>query len=155
METNTNKNIEAKTKWIVRRALIGYYTLFVFAVIIALVGYFSKNMLPLDIEDGMVSGIKTGSYLYMFVSIPFALWIYAKKSVKVEGDEKKLLKLALLRVCLVGFIFVFNLVLFYLCYDFNFLYAAGIGAIALLFCKVNSDEVKEKLEIENDSKNLN
>ena len=69
--------------------------------------------------------------------------------------EKMLLKLALLRVCLVGFIFVFNLVLFYLCYDFNFLYAAGIGAIALLFCKVNSDEVKEKLEIENDSKNLN
>lgn len=140
-------HLEERSARVTKIALIAYYGIFFLAVLIAVGGYFFAKSAAFPVfEMDTVTGIKSGSYIYMFAAIPFALWFYAKRSANVKGDDKKLLRLSLIRIGLVGIVFVFNLVLFYLCYDYNFLYAAGIGAIALLFCKVKKSEIKDKLD---------
>ncbi len=139
--------LEERATRVTRKALIAYYGIFLIAVLIAVGGYFFAKGASVPVfEAETVTGIKSASYIYMFAAIPFALWFYAKRSEKVKGDDKLFLRLSLIRIGLVGGVFVFNLVFFYLCFDYNFLYAAGIGAIALLFCKVKKSEIKDKLD---------
>lgn len=127
-------------------SLLMYYGVFVLVLLCACFGYMFQTHTP-PIEKNTETIISTISYLYLMASIPFALW-YSNKKVntlgKIEDDEQRYneyMKIVKLKIGLVAVAFVVNIILFYLLHSYNFLYAAGIAAVALIFCKPKEEDI--------------
>ena len=111
---------------------------------------------PLISRQEVVIHHRLISYLYLMASIPFALW-YSNKKVgklgKVEDDEqryKEYMRIVKLKIGLVAVAFVVNIILFYLLHSYSFLYAAGIAAVALIFCKPKEEDIAVALAKDED-----
>ncbi len=132
-----------------------YYAVFLLAVVMAFIGFklVSAGISTL-VEPSTQVIVKSISYLYLLLSIPFALWFYSRRVRAVhEGGDADLLRhyqrLVLLRILLIAVGFLGNILLFYLCQTeprvYDFLFAAAIAAVALLFCKPREQVVENEL----------
>ncbi|MBO7337353.1 MAG: hypothetical protein J6W49_02355 [Paludibacteraceae bacterium] len=138
-----------------RWSLLMYYGVFVLVLLCACFGYMLQTKTqPLD--KNVETVISSISYLYLMASIPFALW-YSNKKVgklgKVEDDEqryKEYMRIVKLKIGLVAVAFVVNIILFYLLHSYSFLYAAGIAAVALIFCKPKEEDIAVALAKDED-----
>ncbi len=138
-------------KDVLKKSLVAYYGVIAFAVVVAVAGWmWSRTAVDFEMGKGLKTTVQSVSYMYLFISIPFALWWYSRESKKLKESSEsapergnKLLRLSFLRIGLIGVVFIGNLLLLYVSRDFSFLYASGIGAIALLFCKLKKEEVED------------
>lgn len=128
-----------------------YYGVFVVAIVAALIGW--KVLAPqnIEVEKGIRTAITSMAYLYLLVAIPFALWWFNKEVKKFRADDDKMtmytkyMHLVCLRLGLVCIAFAVNILLFYLLHDYSFLYAGGIAAVALIFCKPKKEDIANDL----------
>ena len=129
-----------------RWSLLMYYGVFALVLLCACFGYMFQTHTP-PIEKNTETIISSISYLYLMASIPFALWYSNKRTGKlgkIEDDEQRYneyMKIVKLKIGLVAVAFVVNIILFYLLHSYNFLYAAGIAAVALIFCKPKEEDI--------------
>lgn len=142
--------MDIQIKKIYTKSSIVYYSIFALAFAAY---YFGKQManngLIVDSEQHktFVSSI---IYMYLLLSIPLGLKYFSVQVKKMlEKSEEQRLKqysnLLLLRIVLIGLNFVVNPFLLFVFNDKSFIYAAGIGALALFFCKPNRDKIKEDI----------
>lgn len=117
------------------------------------VGYALNKCCVLNIPAKAALILSTLSMLYLVSSIPSALWFCNKKTAQLGGVDDietryaEYIKWVRIRVIAVGSNLWINIVLYYLMHTLSFSYAAGIGAIALLFCKPNKVTIEKELNI--------
>lgn len=135
-----------------KRSSLYYYAVFATAVVFAAIGYFLNIKTPelFHFSNQTVTITSTIAYLYLVASIPFALWFFNKKLTVVAAITdltdrfKSYINLHKTRIFLVGFNFVGNIILLYVLHNKSFLYAAAIGAVAMLFCKPNKISIEKE-----------
>lgn len=142
-----NTNYQKKAyRW----SLLMYYGTFILALAAGAIGYNLQEYTGI-IEKTTETVVSSISYIYLLCAIPFALWFFSKQVEKLGKEEddderyRKYMKLAGLRIGMIAVVFVVNIVLFYLLHSYSFLYAAGIGAVALLFCKPREEDITTAL----------
>lgn len=154
-----NNSLSEEKQQTLRQAMtfsqMAYYGAFVLAVVAVGVSLLLiKNGCCTPVSKETLTVVKTLSYLYLLLSIPFALWYFSRQVRSLQTDDLSLLlkqyrRLVLLRVVLIATGFVGNILLFYLCQTvpvtYDFLFAAAIAAVALLFCKPKRQTVEYEL----------
>ena len=136
-----------------KKANLYYYTVFVKAVLFALLGYLANKHYPnlFVFTEETKTVVSTIAYLYLVGSIPLALWMFSKKVAQLIEIEdlniryQKYMNWVTIRIALIGVGFVINIVLFYMFHSSSFLYAAAIAAVAMLFCKPNKRNIDKEL----------
>lgn len=143
--------MEALVEKAYRKAIVLYYLIYVKVILLALLGYWLNKNFVFELSKPLVTGISTLTMLYLLGSIFGAFYFYNKK-VQQMPDIKDLdarfavyVKWLRLRLILVGANFVLNVALYYLLHDKSFLYAAAIGAVAMVFCKPNKVNIDKEL----------
>ena len=93
--------------------------------------------------------------LYMLISIPLALGLFFKMTKKwclIEDEQLKYStyeKGAKLRLLAIGVGLLASIITFYILRsNISLIYCAGIGAIALLFCKPTESKINSDLHLE-------
>ncbi len=93
--------------------------------------------------------------LYMLISIPLALGLFFKMTKKWSLIEDEKIKYsayekgAKLRLLAIGIGLLASIIVFYILRsNISLIYCAGIGAIALLFCKPTESKIYSDLSIE-------
>lgn len=147
-----------------------YYLIFVKAVLVAFTGYFMvKYDITIDTKTNLGIGIGSFSMLFLLFSLPLMLKQFSKKTKEitqladVEEKQQQYIRWSMIRLFIVGFNFIINVLFYYLLQPVNnsFLFAAVIAAIVLYFCKpsqtkITSDIFSDKQEeTEKDEKQKN
>ena len=128
-----------------------FYIALVAALVLISLGYWlNKNFaLSIPAKTGVI--LSTITMLYLVSSIPFALWFSNKKIAALSLIENmdnryvEYIKWIKIRMLAVSSNFLINIVLYYFMHTSSFVYAAGIGAIALIFCKPNKVTIEKEL----------
>lgn len=134
-----------------RKAIVWYYLIYAKVIVLALIGYWLNQSLVIKLSKSVVTGISTLTMLYLMASIFGAFYFYNKKMQQIPAIKDLDLRFAVyvkwlrLRLFLVGANFVLNVALYYLLHDKSFLYAAAIGAVAMVFCKPNKVNIDKEL----------
>ncbi len=149
----------------IKQANMYYYSAYAIAIFTIFAGYFLqiKNIALDEYSTSIISSI---AFLYTLISIPVALWLYNKK-VKIasglENDDERVaivLKWSKIRILLVALALVINILLYFTTPSVaskSFLFAAGIAALAMLFCKPKSidfEPLEEPDEEQKEGENL-
>jgi hypothetical protein len=114
-----------------KRSSLYYYAFLEAAVVFAVLGYFLNKTTPelFSFSDQTTTITSTIAYLYLVASIPFALWFFNKKLpvlptiTDIHARYKLYVHLHKIRIFLVGFNFVGNIILLYVLHNKSFLYA--------------------------------
>ncbi len=143
--------MEEKIKKVYRIALASYYSMFASAILVAFIG-FKISRDSFNFNEEITTAISTLSIIFLVVSIPLILWLYNQKITKITTIHKDVrysfyIKWIKIRIFTVGFGLLINILLFYLFHSYSFLYAAGISAVAMLFCKPNKNTIENELTI--------
>jgi len=133
-----------------KKLSIFYYSVFVLAVLFAVIGYFfNKNGLIIT-NNIFIDVFKSILIVYMLIIIPLSLKIFStkvKKIAQMEDENEKFAKylfLAKIRIAMISIIFLVGIIAFYIINAKDYFYVAGIGAIVLIFC------LPTKAKMEND-----
>ena len=145
-----------------------YYTVFVSAALFAvLIGYFFKANNLVITNNIIIDVLKSVIIVYMLIIIPFSLKVFSvktKKIAQIENETEKFAKYSFLvktRIMLISDIIFIGILAFFILQktdiqtlQYDFLYVAGIGAVALIFChptinKIENDLFNEQLTIDN------
>ncbi len=142
--------MEENIKKAYRVALASYYSIFAGAILVAFIGY-KISQYSFVFSEETTTAISTLSFIFLIVSIPVVLLLYNQKIRKMTTDENMrfsfYIKWIRIRVFTIGFGLFVNILLFYLFQERSFLYAAGISAVALLFCRPNKNTIENELTI--------
>lgn len=128
-----------------------YYLIFVAAILMAAGGYWMNHHFPFEMSKSAIMGVSTITMLYLMGSIVGGFYFFNKKVKQlpeIKDEQSRFavyMKWVKLRLILIGINFVLNVALYYLAHDKSFLYAAGIGAVAMLFCKPNKLTIEREL----------
>ncbi|MDR3704414.1 MAG: hypothetical protein P4L28_00725 [Paludibacteraceae bacterium] len=128
-----------------------FYIALIVALVLISLGYWlnKKFVLSIPAKTGVI--LSTITMLYLVLSIPFALWFCNKKIATLSLIENmdnryvEYIKWIKIRMVAVSSNFLINIVLYYFMHTTSFVYAAGIGAIALIFCKPNKVTIEKEL----------
>mgnify|MGYP006316070285 CR=1 FL=1 len=88
--------------------------------------------------------------MYVIISVPLGLWIFSQKlkTLKTKDSVQCFYKkIWLLRLSLISFGVILNVLLFYILKDLSMLYAAAIAAIAFIFCKPTMIKIENDFSI--------
>jgi len=128
-----------------------FYITLITAIVFISLGYWLNKSFALSIPAKTAMILSTVTMLYLVSSIPFALWFCNKKiaalSLMENADNRyvEYLKWIKIRMMVVSSNFFINIALYYFMHTTSFVYAAGIGAIALIFCKPNKVTIEKEL----------
>ena len=136
-----------------KKANFYYYAVFAKAGFFALLGFIVNRQYPtyFNIPQEIITLVSTFSMLYLIASIPFALWIFSKKVAVVATIEDETsrytsyMNWVKIRMGLIGTNFVLNVILYFTMHSMSFFYAAGIGSIAMFFCKPSKINIGKEL----------
>jgi hypothetical protein len=157
-------------KILLKKLNLYYYLIFVKAVLVAVTGYFmAKYDITIDTKTNLGIGIGSFSMLFLLFSLPLILKQFSKKTKEiaqladVEEKQQQYIRWSMIRLFIVGFNFIINVLFYYLLQPVNnsFLFAAVIGAIVLYFCKPSQTKITldifpdELEETEKDEKQKN
>ncbi|MDR1543986.1 MAG: hypothetical protein LBS50_06190 [Prevotellaceae bacterium] len=142
-----------------KKLAICYYFVFVLAILTAVLGYFlNKNGIILQ-NATAIRVLKFVLVLYMLISIPLALKYFSVKVKKIAQMENKIEKIAKyltlskLRIWLISINLLLGILFVYILYQpnnqFDMLYFAAIGAVALLFCRPSKTKIENDLDNQN------
>ncbi len=134
-----------------KKSRMYYYLVFALGVLIAGIGYWLNTKFVIEIGKNTGTMISSFTMMYLIISIPGALWYFSKKIkviAEIEYYQQRLnqyLKWVKIRLILIGANFIINIALFYCMHTTSFLYAAAIGAIAMLFCKPSLQTIDKEI----------
>ena len=118
-----------------------------------LIGVFLPLLISGSIIDTQLVNLESAAILSLLGCIPLALWLYHKKIVSetlpddVEQKVALICKWFTIRLGLVAFAFLFNVIVYALTKNESFLYCCGIAFMILLFlCRPNKVEITKLLE---------
>jgi hypothetical protein len=146
------------TDRILRFSQRGYYLSFLLVVVAVFAGYFSSRFIHLDKSSESGIAVQSLVFLLLLGSLPGILWWY-HRTVKRIGEhredekENRYKRLVALRLLVVDFNIVLNILLFFLFTDKSFFMCAAIAAIVLLFCRPNEHNIESELGIVSESDN--
>ena len=132
-----------------------YYTVFIFTAVFAVViGYFLKEIGLVVTNNTLIDILKSIIIGYMLIIIPLSLKIFSskvKKIAQIDDENEKFAKysfLAKIRIALIADVVFIGIIAFFILQktniqmpQYDFLYIAGIGIIALFFCKPNTNDI--------------
>lgn len=133
------------------RAKMLFLLLYMLPIIAFSVCYFVLNCAEHKLQLSSLTGVSTISIMYLMASIFGAFYLYnnrIKTLHKLQNEEFRMLaytKWLYARLFLVGVNITLNAVLYSLTVEKTFLFAAGIGAVALLFCQPNKNNIENEL----------
>jgi hypothetical protein len=128
-----------------------FYIALIAALVFIALGYWLNKNFVLSIPAKTAMILSTITMLYLVSSIPVALWFCNKKIVALSLIEnmnnryEEYIKWVKIRMMIVSSNFFINIALYYFMHTTSFVYAAGIGAIALIFCKPNRVTIEKEL----------
>jgi len=137
-----------------KKLSIFYYSVFVLAVLFAVVGYFFNKNGLIVADRSVVDIFKLIIIVYMLTIIPLSLKVFStkvKKIAQIENENEKFAKylsIAKIRIALLSIIFLFGIIAFYIINVKDYIYIAGIGAIVLIFCLPTKNRIENDLFIE-------
>ncbi|NDP22444.1 MAG: hypothetical protein GZ091_15375 [Paludibacter sp.] len=133
-----------------------YYIVYLLAVLSAVGGYYLTFKGNLYVNPLSETGITLTSIfiIYIIGSIPLTLGGFhfmTKKWIEIENEASKIEKYkngATLRLIIIGINISIGLLLFYITRSQSMIFCAGIGAIALFFCKPATGKISSELKLE-------
>ncbi len=130
---------------IIKQINLFYYLIYTATILVTIIGYIltMSSFEPILMNSPLGISLKSIAIIYMMISIPLALGGFfqqSKKWILISDENQKFnayKKGAILRLLLVGFGLIINIVCFFVIRtDVSLIYCAGISAIILLFfCK--------------------
>ncbi len=125
-----------------------YYIVFLLFFVVVL---FSSNLLknPLfELGTSVAITLQSVGVMYILISIPLGMWFFHQKQQKTlqtlpsEQQQSYYKKIWLLRLVLISFGVILNVLIFYILKDLSMLYAAAIAAVAFIFCKPTMQKIE-------------
>lgn len=143
----------------VNKLLLIYYSLYVLAIVFAVLGYYfagGQYDFP-GTEQPPAAVTFTSIYIiYLIVSIPLSLKLFnnqVKKLAENQNSEEKIKKYtsySMIRLAVIGSSLLIGILFFYLFNSKSMIFCAGIAAIALVFCKPSEMKMASELETYDD-----
>jgi len=138
-----------------KKLSIFYYSVFILAVLFAVIfGYFFRENNLVITNNLIIDVFNSILIVYMLIIIPLSLKIFStkvKKIAQIDDENEKIAKysfLAKIRIALIADIVFLGIFAFFILQktdiqtpQYDFLYIAGIGIIALFFCKPNTNDI--------------
>ena len=142
-------------KKVLKNIQLAYYAVYIAAIAAAVSGYALMNA-NLRIDPQSETGIALNSVLIVLIigSVPLALWLFSrntKKWAKLTDVHEKLAKYqkgSIIRLLVLGVGLVLGVVFYYVLGLQSMIFAAGISAIGVFFCKPAEVKVVAELELE-------
>jgi hypothetical protein len=134
-----------------------YYYIYSATILTTLGGYIVNMSRDVSYgpKDPLNIALSSIVILYLLISIPLALGLFFKKTKKWSLIEDENLKYtsyekgAKLRLLAIGIGLLASIIVFYILRsNISLIYCAGIGAIALLFCKPTQSKINSDLHLE-------
>lgn len=140
------------------KSITQFYYYIYSATILTTLGGYIVNMsreVSYGAKDPLNIALSSIVILYMLISIPLALGLFfnmTKKWSIIEDEKLKFSKYeqgAKLRLLAIGIGLLASIIVFYILRsNISIIYCAGIGAIALLFCKPTEAKIISDLHLE-------
>ena len=140
------------------KSITQFYYYIYSATIITTLGGYMINMNRAESygpKDPLSITLSSIVILYMLISIPLALGLFFKMTKKWSSLENDTLKFssyekgAKLRLLAIGIGLIGSIIAFYILRsNISLMYCAGIGAIALLFCKPTEAKIVSDLHLD-------
>lgn len=146
-----------------RKSMLIFYIILGISVVAGLFGYFVLHPVFSKIEPTNEGYYHLNSVMILatLASIPFTLKYYKIVLNKIIEDNeenevkfKRYFKNATIRTCIIGSIFILNVMLFFATNDKFYLFCLGISFCALMFCITGKQKIKNELELDGDFKTL-
>ena len=136
-----------------KQLLMSYYVAFAMFFIVFLVCFKAVASCCVEISQDLKIFLQSFGIMYVLLSIPFALWYFHRIVAKTKDDVldvkiKKYRKVALLRIFLIAFGVMLNVVLFCFLKDMSMFYCSVIAALAFIFCKPQKEKMEHDLSNE-------
>ncbi len=154
-------SIERDIRMIGRSINTVYYTIYLITILIVLVVfYITFAEIPvrkLDPMSDIASKIQSVYLFFLLTSIPLALYLFHKHTLKLQREEDRYVKLtkyrkaAITRLWVVGFGLLLGVTLVFFMRSQSMVFASGIAAIALYFCKPSRTKLIRELDLDVDS----
>ena len=135
-----------------------YYYIYTATILTTVIGYVitMNDFNPISMTSPTGIALKSIVILYMMISIPLGLSLFArqtKKCQEIEGEDIKFQtykKAAILRIILIGCGLIGSIIVFFLLRtDVSLIFCAGISAIILLFfCKPTETRIITDLKLD-------
>ncbi len=140
----------------VKKIYLAYYLIYTVTILSTIAGYIVTltRESSVNVQSPLSVTLSSIVILYLLVSIPLALALFhknTKKWAQIEDNYTKLNKYvagATWRILVIGLGLVMSIVVFYIIRTESMIFCAGIGAIALLFCKPTEAKIVKDLELE-------
>lgn len=130
-----------------------YYLVFLLFFVVAFLSTsFIKEPLY-ELGSNIAIALQSIGIMYIMISIPLGLWIFHQKNKKLpnQTDAQNFYKKTwLLRLILISFGVILNVLLFYILKDLSMLYAAAIAAVAFIFCKPTMSKIENDFSFLNE-----
>jgi hypothetical protein len=128
------------------------YLAIVVVGLVALKGFFlAKYWFTIDAKSSLGIGLGTFSMICLLITVPFILKFFSTKTKQLHllsNEEEKTagyIRWSLVRLGVITFNLSLNILFYYLLQTNSFLFAAGIAAVALYFCKPSESKINADL----------
>lgn len=128
----------------------GYYLSFLMAVVAVIAGYFAARFVHFDKNSESGIALQSLAFILLLGTLPGILWWFHRlvERLKTKPDaekERTYKQMIALRLSVVDFNIVLNILLFFLFSDKSFFMCTAIAAIILLFCRPNKRNIESDL----------
>ncbi len=134
---------------IFNRLIVSYYVAFALFFVAFGVCFQIVKTQPMQFAQNTAIALQTIGIMYVMASVPFALWYFNRKVQHLQNDvmnkEKTYQRVALLRIALIAFGVILNVVLFCFLRNQSMIYCAAIAALAFVFCKPQRAKIEQDL----------
>lgn len=153
-------DFERKVRMLSRSINVVYYIIYLLTVIavvtIFFLSYGNVKLVEIDPLSTVGTTISTIYMIYLLISIPAALFLFHKQTLKLrnEKDEyikfQKYKKASYIRLWIIGIALIIGIILVYVLYSQSMIFTAAIAAIALYFCKPSPAKIIKELGLDDD-----
>jgi hypothetical protein len=140
------------TERVLRFSQRGYYLSFLMAVVAVIAGYFAARFVHFDKSSESGIALQSLVFILLLSTLPGILWWFHRlvERLKAKPDaekERTYKQMIAIRLLVVDFNIVLNILLFFLFSDKSFFMCTAIAAIILLFCRPNKQNIESDLSL--------
>ena len=154
---NTERNIRMTGKSI----NVVYYTIYLITIFVVLAIFFltysDANIQRIDALSQLGSTLSSAYYIYLLATIPGALYLFYKYTLKLRNEKDEYVKLSkykkavYIRLWIIGFGLIAGMLLVFALRSQSMIFASAIAAIALYFCKPSRTKIINELDLDPDA----
>ena len=149
---------DRKVRMLSRSINVVYYAVYLLTIIAVVVIFFLSHanikLVEIDPLSKLGSTINTIYIIYLLVSIPAALYLFHKFTLKIKNEKdeyskfQKYKRASYIRLWVVGIALVVGVALVYVLHSKSMIFTAAIAAIALYFCKPSPLKIIRELDLD-------